>query len=83
MDRGDRGDGVELPGGDMTEFLGWIGCAGRRVLVERVGEDEAFHVVRLCEPAETLGVGRELRVPKRCFEPCAPARTWDPQAGAA
>jgi hypothetical protein len=55
----------------MTEFLGWIQCAGHRVLVERVDEDEKFHVVRLCMACGAFDRGHELRVPKCSFVPCA------------
>jgi len=54
----------------MTEFLGWIRCAGQRILVERVDEDGDFHVVRLCAACGTFERGHELRVPKRSFVPC-------------
>ncbi len=57
----------------MTEFLGWIQCAGQQTLVERVGEDDVFCIVRLCAPRASFSRGHELRVPKRCFLPCAPA----------
>jgi len=60
----------------MTEFLGWIRCAGHRVLVERVDEDELFHVVRLCTSCGVFEPGHELRIPKHSFEPCA-RRTID------
>ncbi len=58
----------------MTEFIGWIRCAGRQVLVERVAEEPLYHLVRLCVPCGTFASGQELRVPKAGFEPCASAR---------
>jgi hypothetical protein len=59
---------------DMTGFIGWIQCAGRRVLVERVGEDPSFHLVRLVVGCGPFDQGHELRVPKASFEPCASRR---------
>jgi hypothetical protein len=58
----------------MTEFMGWIQCAGRRVLVERIDEESEFHVVRLCVACGEFPRGKELRIPKGSFEACASRR---------
>ncbi len=52
--------------------LGWIRCAGRWVLVERVGREARFAIVRLCDACEGFARGHELRVPTACIEPCMP-----------
>lgn len=62
----------------MTEFIGWIRCGGRRVLVERIDEERDFHVVRLCAPCGEFPRGQALRVPKAVFEPCAARRSAAP-----
>jgi hypothetical protein len=56
----------------MTEFIGWIRCAGDRVLVERVAQEPSFYVVRLCEACVSFGRGQMLRIPLEAFEPCSP-----------